>query len=190
MARRIAVYGGSFSPFGGHHQQVVQWLVREGGYDHVMVVPAIAHALKGSMPRYEHRYNMCRLAVQDLVRTGRLPEAAVSASTIEMDLLLEQAAPVRTYELLAEVRRRSPEAGIQFAIGPDILAELDRWARVPDIRRDFGFAHAPGQSMRATQIREMIAAGDEGWVKHVPESVRRYIEMHGLYSRQEQEGVT
>ena len=45
--RRIAVYGGSFNPFGKHHQDIVRWLIEEGGFNTVLVVPSAAHALKG-----------------------------------------------------------------------------------------------------------------------------------------------
>ena len=184
-SKRIAVYGGSFNPFGGHHQDIVRWLAEEGGYDIVIVVPSAAHALKSNLPDFVHRYNITKLGVNDLIFNGRpsLPQTVqVNVSMIEMNMLLQQPAPVRTYELLKEFRKAyNSNDVIHFAIGPDIPGEMDRWANVPEIKEEFGFVHLPIQSMRATKLREMIAMGVTSWHRHVPLMVRRYIEMHGLY---------
>jgi len=189
MGRRIAVYGGSFNPFCDHHADIVRWLVTEGDFNVVIVVPSAAHALKDDLPEYLHRYNMAKLGVNHLRYNGvpSLPfESTVMVSQIEMHMLTKQPAPIRTYELLQELAQGySKEDEIKFAIGPDIPDELHKWARVEDIERDFGFAHLPVQSMRATKLRQMIHDGVDAWKHHVPLPVRRYIEMHGLYRESE-----
>lgn len=182
--RRIAVYGGSFSPFCKHHQEIIRWLVEEGGFPYVIVVPAAAHALKEGLPQYMHRYNMTKLGVNDLLHNGMptLPfGSTVVVSPVEMDMLREQPGPIRTYELLQRIRKGHPEAEIKFAIGPDIPGELDQWANVDKIEAEFGFVELPIQSMRATKLRQMIAEGLRAWRQHVPRMVARYIEMHDLY---------
>ena len=184
MAQRIAVYGGSFNPFCKHHQEIIRWLIEEGAFSYVIVVPAAAHALKGPMLEYMHRCNMTKLGVNDLVHNGMpsLPfKSTVVVSTIEMDMLRERPGPVRTYELLKELRKGHPDAEINFAIGPDIPDEFDQWANVDEIETEFGFVTLPIQSMRATKLRQMIAEGLRAWKQHVPLLVARYIEMHGLY---------
>jgi nicotinic acid mononucleotide adenylyltransferase len=184
MDKKVAVYGGSFNPFGYHHQDIVRWLVEEAGYSKVLVVPAAAHALKSDLPPYMHRYNMAFLGVQELLADGRpsLPFGSmVVVSQIEMDMMRTQPPPVRTYNLLRQIREGYPRHEIKFAIGPDIPDELGQWAHVDKIEEEFGFIHLPIQSMRATKLREMIRDGVESWRRHVPNTVRRYIEMHGLY---------
>jgi nicotinic acid mononucleotide adenylyltransferase len=188
MSKRIAVYGGSFNPFACHHQDIIRWLVEESGYRHILVVPAVAHALKEGLLPYEHRYNMTRLGVDQLMYQAipSLPfETTVVTSSIELDMLRQHPAPIRTYELLCEIRKGHPDAEIKFAIGPDIPGEMDRWANVNKIEAEFGFEHIPIQSMRATKLREMIASGVTAWHRYVPVPVRRYIEMHGLYRETE-----
>lgn len=185
MTQRIAVYGGSFNPFCKHHQEIVRWLVEEAGYNYVIVVPAAAHALKEGLPEYMHRYNMTVLGTNDL-RFNSVPslpwKAAVKVSTIEMDMMRKHAPPIRTYEVLQEFRKIYAEADeIKFAIGPDIPEELGQWANVDKIEAEFGFIETPVQSMRATKLRGMIAAGLRAWKQHVPLPVQRYIEMHNLY---------
>jgi len=184
--RRIAVYGGSFNPFGVHHQDIVRWLVEQGGFMDVIVVPAAAHALKEGLPEFLHRYNMAKLGITEL-QYGRpsLPQAAqVRVSMLEMDMLTRQPAPVRTYELLKELRKGyGSKDEIKFAIGPDIPDEMHKWANVSEIEAEFGFVHLPIQSMRATSLREMIGEGVNAWERHVPHPVRKYIKMHGLYQK-------
>lgn len=185
MTQRIAVYGGSFNPFCRHHQEIIRWLVEDAQYNRVIVVPAAAHALKEDLPEYMHRYNMTVLGVNDLRFNGvpSLPfEATVTVSTIEMDMLRKQAPPVRTYELLKEIRKGyDADTEIKFAIGPDIPEEMGQWANVDKIKAEFGFIETPVQSMRATKLRGMIAAGLHAWEQHVPISVQVYIKRHGLY---------
>lgn len=183
-----AIYGGSFNPFGNHHRDTVRWLLTEGGFDKVVVVPAAAHALKEELPDFMHRYNMATLGVEHLLQNELPPSANVCVSQVEMDMLRRQAPPVRTYHLLQELRRLDGGyADMRFAVGPDIPEELDKWAHVEDIEREFGFVEVPDQAMRSTQIREMIAEGSSRWRDLVPTPVRDYIERHELYQKHEEQ---
>lgn len=186
MSKRIAVYGGSFNPFGNHHQDIIRYLIEDAGFKTVYVVPAAAHALKEDLIEYVHRWNMTKLGVNDLLHNGvpSLPfESDVRVSLLEMDMLREQPPPIRTYDLLKRIRQGQldPNTEIKFAIGPDIPDELHQWAHVDKIEAEFGFAEIPIQSMRATKLREMMREGIDSWKRHVPFMVRRYIEMHQLY---------
>jgi nicotinic acid mononucleotide adenylyltransferase len=187
MARRIAVYGGSFNPFGNHHMDIIRWLAEEEGFRTILVVPAAAHALKDGLLEFMHRYNMAKLGVNHLRYTGMpsLPQHTdARVSMVEMDMLTRQAAPIRTYELLKELAQGyGPDDEIKFAIGPDIPDEMHKWHNVDKIEEEFGFIHLPIQSMRATKLRQMIEEGVTAWHGHVPLPVRRYIERHGLYQK-------
>ena len=128
-----AVYGGSFNPFGNHHQEVIRSLVA-CGYQ-VIVVPAVAHALKPNLLSYHHRYNMAKISVEDLltqmVSNGWSKDVKVKLSNAEVDLLRKQKPPIRTYELLQEIRQNiGPQHTLKFAIGPDIHDEIHKWKNV------------------------------------------------------------
>lgn len=190
--KRIAVYGGSFNPFGRHHQQIIRWLVEnsENTFDFVLVVPAAAHALKPNLPEFVHRYNMTLLGANDLVHNGcpSLPYGKeVLVTEAEMGMLRGQSAPIYTIDLLRRVKETwgrdlgKGEPEIQFAIGPDVPAEFDKWHAVDTIQSEFGFVEVPVFSMRATDLRKMIRAGTSGWEHHVPTPVVNYIRMHDLY---------
>lgn len=94
-----------------------------------------------------------------------------------------QALPGLAHLVLAE-RADSPLAGYL----PPALADWLATART-DRREDLSCApagriwvmHQPLRPESATQVRELIAAGDPGWQARVPAAVARYIAGHGLY---------
>lgn len=189
---RIAVYGGSFNPFGCHHQAVIRWLVTEGDFTVVLVIPSVDHALKHDLIPFHHRYNMAVLGVRDLESqvSSLPPHATVSVLMVEMEMLQRQVGPIYTYDLLCEIRSGLDHAlgnvdEIQFAIGPDIRAEFPKWKHVAEIDREFGFVDIPAdlstQGVRATHIREMVSRQSEAWQSCVPHQVAWYIHAHSLY---------
>ena len=192
MTWRLAAYGGSFNPFGLHHLDIIHYLLDEGGFNEVTVVTSAAHPLKTDLPPYIHRLNMTRLGVAEARESlpKRPHHRHVAAEDLEGDMLQTHPAPIYTLDLLRELRIRHPytQAGrdleIRFAIGPDIREELHRWKAVDEIEREFGFHDIPdisARSLRATDVRQMIAEGVEDWRRHVTPGVAKYIELHNLY---------
>lgn len=176
---KIAVYGGSFNPFGNNHEAAVAWLVER--YDQIWVVPAVAHSDKPYLPSFHHRL---RMAERGCRRFG--PKVLVS--TIEADMLSAYPNPILTYDVLREIeaRLRAPSAPnlylcddfvecIHFAVGEDVVASMDTWDRIDLTRSEFGVVVVPTQMTHATEVRTMIANGDEGWVDLVPPTVAEYI---------------
>ena len=179
MKRRVSLYGGSFSPFGNHHLDVLSHVADTGEFNEIIVVPSIAHALKATTFPYEHRINMATLAMA----YAKLP-VRVTVSMVELYMLQNQPGPILTIQLLRYLRKCSPqntEAAFRFVIGPDIIEELDQWKGVDDIRREFGFLEIPEQGIHAAEIRDLIAQGSPTWKRHIPPPVAEYIEMHQLY---------
>lgn len=183
MTARVAVYGGSFSPFGNHHRDVVHHVAECGEFDEVLVVPTVAHPLKKQQFPYEHRLNMAELAVRD-----EEWEVPVGVSDVERIMLRDNfTAPLFTITVLRALKRYSIQynehesAKYRFIIGPDIREELGQWKNVEDIRREFGFFEAPDMGVHSTEIRQIMADGFPGWKDHVPTLVAGYIETHGLY---------
>lgn len=184
--RRIAVYGGTFNPFGNQHLDALRMVAESGIFDSIIVVPSVAHPLKDSsevLP-FEHRYNMTVLGVQ--ARHDAIPSfparISISVSMAEIDILREQAGPVYTYRLLKHLQQSHyDEAKIMFVIGPDIFPELPKWKYVKEIRRDFGFYEIPNVGIHSTGIRDMLSRGVPTWTRYVPPLVSQYIKNHQLY---------
>lgn len=176
---KVAVYGGSFNPFGKNHEAAVAWLVEQ--YDQVWVVPAVAHSDKPYLPSYHHRLRMTE-------RGCRRFGAKVIVSTIEADMLSAYPNPILTYDVLREIEARLRGPGtpcslegddfiecIHFAVGEDVRDSMDTWDRIELTRTEFGVVIVPTQPAHATEVRTMIASGDENWVELVPPAVVEYI---------------
>lgn len=176
--KTLAVFGTSSNPFCHHHGRCVRWLLEEAKYDHVLVVPSAAHALKTDLPPFEHRLALAALGVASLADlAGR-----VEVTSIERDLAAS-GGPVFAYALLLAVRERWGNRfdSIHFSIGPDIPAELHRWRHVPEIEREFGFVHTPSFGAHATEVRRRLAIGDQQWRELVSTPVADYLDQHGIY---------
>lgn len=182
---KVAVYGGSFNPFGKNHEAVVAWLVER--YDQVWVVPAVAHSDKPYLPSFHHRL---RMAERGCKHFGR----KVVVSTIEADMLSVYPNPILTYDVLCEIEARVRAASfgtidfdcdhvdsgfivecIHFAVGEDVLDSMDSWDRIDLTRSEFGVVVVPTQMTHATEVRALIANGDESWAELVPPTVAEYI---------------
>ena len=179
MIYRVAVYGGSFSPTTNTHLGVLKYVADTGEFDKIIMVPSISHALKTTSFPYEHRVNMATLAVKHAKLGVR-----VDVSMVELSMLLHQAGPIYTIQLLRWLQAASPEneeMRFRFIVGPDIIEDLDQWKYVDEIRTEFGFLGVPDLGVHASEIREIMADGFPGWKEHVCAPVVEYIEMHGLY---------
>jgi len=183
---KVAVYGGSFNPFGNHHLDVIRHLAESGEFQHVIVVPSAAHALKTGILPFEHRFNMTVVGVESrYYECPSFPEkVTISVAIDELHMLRSQPGPIFTIQLLRHYRKRDlpgKENDYRFVIGPDILDELDRWEYVNEIREEFGFYQVPMMGIHSQAIREMIGNGVSTWSRHVPTQVAAYIKMHSLY---------
>ncbi len=182
-APRIAVFGGSFNPPHVAHQMVALYVVETQPVDHLLVVPCFRHPFDKALLPFEERFEMCRLAMAPL-------GPRVSVSTVEKEIGGEAS---RTYDTLVALGGRFPGASFRLVIGADILPELDKWYRWPEVERmapplvvgRAGHALPEGArvelpAISSTEIRERLSRGEsvEGLV---PRSVSEYISRRGLY---------
>lgn len=178
----IAVYGGSFDPPHVGHFLVASWVASSTGIDEVLIVPTAHHSLgKEASASHAHRVAMCELLAE------RVPGTRVSA--VEIDL----PSPSRTLPLLHAIHAAHPDSHLRLVVGADIAGETHRWHRWDEVVRmappiwvgRAGYPHPPGAvidfpNVSSTEIRQRLALGKsvEGLV---PDAVRDYIELHGLY---------
>lgn len=182
MVLATAVYGGSFDPFGKHHEAVISWLVAES-YQKIIVVPSAKHPLKNSLSPFHHRMAMATLGVKDL----RTKKTLITVSDIEKTLSSRNNSPLYTYNLLVALKQKHKQP-LKFAVGPDVVKEFARWRFVDQIQQEFGFIYLPENPcqdtfrlIRSTEIRQRIKAKDPTWKKYVSPSVGDYITKHKLY---------
>lgn len=174
--RRCTVYGGSFDPVHFGHLSLVERAIALG-YE-VIMVPAFRHAFGKQSAPFEHRVQMCVLALQ----ACQLQEQA-RVCTIERSLAQTSTAPVYTYDVLCRLRDKLGHAPC-LLVGPDIAAEWQRWYRHAEIDREFGRLSLPlTHAIRSTDIRQRLRAGEPpgSLCALIPEPVAAYIAAHGLY---------
>lgn len=190
MSPLLGLLGGSFDPVHHGHLILARDAVETLGLDGLRFVPAARNPFKpaGNDAPAELRLAMLRAAVADE------PGFAVD------DGELRRPPPSYTFDTVADVARRFPEARLVLLVGEDNVPGLPSWHRWEELRaaveivvfrRGLG-GMAGGDSwpfrtltarrldVSATEIRNRVAAGRS--IRYlVPEVVREIIAAHGLY---------
>ena len=173
--RLNAVYGGSFDPIHAGHVSMVRRAVHLG-YQ-VIVVPAFRHAFGKQSAPFEHRINMCRLALEDALK------AQCRVCDIERSLATDDGEPVYTYDVLHHFKNRLQQP-VSLLVGPDIAGEWQRWHRHADIDREFGRLSLPAtHAVRSSEIRQHLRLGPPAVAlgDMLPQAVAKYMAEEGLY---------
>ncbi len=193
MTQSIAVYGGSFSPPGLHHRQIVEHLAEQ--FDRVIVVPC---GPRPDKPSNDDLAPIYRAAMTDIAFAG-MPR-------VEVDLFdLEQATFTRTHDLQ---RRYESRGEVWHVVGGDLISGGRKgesfihrhWQHGPELWKALRFAvvERGHQSLAAEDLppqhrlfrtgldgssyalRERLFRG-EPIDALVPPRIASYIERHGLY---------
>ncbi|CAE7554370.1 nadD [Symbiodinium sp. CCMP2456] len=145
--RRVAIYGGAFDPPTNSHLTCAAEIVHSGCADEVWLVPCGPRPDKPKLktPAID-RYCMCQIAVNTVFS----PDFPVKVS--DVDIGKKMAA--FTYDLLVELKERSPSTEFAFVIGSDWLQ--------------------PG-----TNLAEWTSLNPE-WKEGMPEAQREIVTGHKL----------
>lgn len=187
---RIGIYGGTFDPVHTGHLILARDAVELLGLARLIFVPAAISPHKlGRAPGASgaDRLAMLRAAVAD--------ESAFEVDALELD----RPGPSYTFDTVAALQARWPDAEWHYLIGADNVPDLTTWHRVEELRARVRFtvfhrrapdAVIPGTEglptlrrvvdLSSTEIRNRVASGLS--IRYlVPESVREIIEARGLY---------
>jgi nicotinate (nicotinamide) nucleotide adenylyltransferase len=127
----LLVFGTSADPIHAGHVHLVTGAVRAlqargEQVAEVMLMPVFRHhnlqdMVKRSLPlTFEHRFDLCRLAADEIFRELGQPELKISVSRLEEELARRTNRPNFTSETLASLRQSiSPGLKIAFLIGVD-----------------------------------------------------------------------
>ena len=187
--RRICLFGGTFDPIHNAHIRIASEAQRRFALDRVIFVPAAnpPHKDTVGLTSFEHRFEMVQLAceVNPSFWVSRLEEGKARSFTVE------------TLERFR--KQMTPRDDLYFLIGADAFDELQTWHRWRDVVAitKFIVATRPGEDYRippdarvlrldgldlpvaSTSIRARLAAREP--TPELPDSVRQFIEKHGLY---------
>lgn len=117
MSDTVAVFGGSFDPPHIAHTLVASYVLSAHAIDRVLVIPCEHHPFNKRLAAFEHRLEMCKLAMADLRR--------VDVS----DIARELGGSGRTLELLEALDAARPGTRWRLVIGTDLLNETSSWHR-------------------------------------------------------------
>jgi nicotinate-nucleotide adenylyltransferase len=195
---RIGILGGTFNPPHFGHLICAQEAYVALQLDAVTLMPARIppHKPVEDEPGPDHRYELCRLAVEG---DQRMTVA---------DLELKRSGMSYTIDTLDQLRTRDPDSELFLIVGGDVAAGLPRWrepervldvatlavakrggtprAEVQDALAGLGGAERtryfpmPRIGISSTEIRRRVGIGEP--IRYlVPDAVAGYIEREGLY---------
>lgn len=203
---KIAIFGGSFNPVHNEHVNIVKAAKRLLGFDKIIVIPSFTAPDKSySMTaRAKERLAMCRLAF-----------AGIDGVEVS-DLEVARGGISYTYVTCRRLKKQYPQDDLYFIIGADRLKDFRLWREPEEIlkcvtlavcarenaaevkdevkkfnmrfKRDAVTFDYVGGAVSSTKIRTLAALGED-FSAYVPESVKKYILSHKLYSMPEVSGV-
>lgn len=189
----IGLLGGSFNPPHLCHLLASIWLLEGGVFSQVWWLPVHVHAFckDRELAPFEDRVAMC-----EAVAAGY---DGIRVDPIEADLGPRS----YTIDTVGALRARHPGTGFGWIVGSDLLAELPRWHRWDELRRELTFhvigrggteAAAPPEGrfvvhplrlpdLSSTAVREMLRRGDLDRARGcVPRAVAAWLAAHpGMY---------
>ena len=192
----IGLFGGSFDPPHLCHLLISLYVQRCLGIEEVWWVPCARHAFGKRAASFEHRVAMCERAVQGV--------SGLSVSSIERSF----EGPSYTIDTLNALQEQHPELHFRWIVGSDLLGELPRWQRWPELaeRLEFivvergpagrdvppeGHFHRlplPFPDLSSTTVRGALAAG-ESVRGLVDDAVRSYLDEHTEFYGVESDGL-
>lgn len=183
-SREVGILGGSFNPPHVAHIMAAYWVLATEGVGEVWLTPSFKHPFGKQLAPFEHRVEMCRLAVA--------PVRGAHVCTVERELA-EDPLVGRTVRVLELLRSKHPTLRFALVVGSDVLGETDkwyRWDRVQELARIIvvgrcGHATASDRALTlpevsSTSIRESLRRGEDVSA-FVPKRVLDFIVDQGLY---------
>jgi len=182
------VFGGTFDPPHLGHVLACLWALESGAVDRVMVIPVGRHPFgKKSDASFEHRMEMCRLAVRRL-----------GGDVIISDIEGRRQGTSYMVETLEILHRENPGASFRLLAGSDVAKDLPKWKRadrvmelaplleIPRPLPGERFDQRPGAlpPISSTEVREALSSGDSVEL-FLSKSVRDYIGAQQLYRNSE-----
>lgn len=125
---KIGIFGGSFNPIHKGHIKIVEFVLKKLNLDKIIIIPLGIPALKKiEFEDKIHRYNMCNLAFEDLIKSNK-----IEVSKIELD----DDTISYTYDTLLKIKNKYPNDKIYEIIGEDSAMRLYEWKNYKDILKE------------------------------------------------------
>lgn len=131
--KRIAIFGGAFSPPHIGHASVVEAVARLFPCDQVWLMPSADRHDKTISVSAEHRIRMLELLIDELFAASPTP---VTVSRLEVD----RPALTLTYDTFKELQQRHPDTEFHFIVSSELLpAMVTTWERGKELWNQAAF---------------------------------------------------
>jgi nicotinate-nucleotide adenylyltransferase len=202
----IGIIGGSFNPPTYAHLQLGVFAFNQFSLYRILLVPCSVSGFKGNvvMEDQYHRYNMTVLSSEGLD----------GFEVLDVDLF--KGSNIYAYESINQIKILYPEANLYYIAGSDSIASVGMWKNPTAFVDDLHFVIAnrestfmqeaigvlrhlgvneerineldyPMNNVSSTVVRKRLAGG-LGCDCLTPQSVLRYISVHGLYEKEDESG--
>lgn len=179
MSLKIAIFGGSFNPVHLAHEEVVQYLLDQHGFDKVIVVPSFDHPFGKNLAPFSHRLAMCQLVFEK-------DKERVIVSDVESRL---GSGPTFSFDMVTALKKEFIRADLSLVVGSDCQNELSKWYRIEELKNIVslvfvprpGFEASPFSNISSSEIRQHIE-NNQPITALVHPKVEAYIQRNNLYS--------
>ena len=155
MARKTAIYSGSFNPLHIGHLAIIKYMIEEAGFDMVYLIVSPKNPLKDgiSSSTGADRY---KAAVEAVNRH-------FTERVLVDDIELNMPEPHYTIRTLEALKEREPESGFTFVMGADNLADIRRWKDYRRILKEYGVAVYPREGHDLDEVKADLLQEDSSY---------------------------
>lgn len=180
------IFGGTFDPPHMSHVLACHYVLETTDIDIIYVIPCFKHPFGKTVSTFEHRLEMCKLAMQRLI-----PDVVV------MDIEAKRGGVSYTIDTINELHERFPDDELLLIIGSDLLEEMHDWKNFDEIIQSATLHIIPRlmdesrphlsnpekfflPDISSTMVRRKLH-DKERVDLFLPQSVINYIQQHNLY---------
>ena len=180
------IFGGTFDPTHLSHVLACHYVLETSDINIIYVVPCLKHPFGKTVTAFEHRLEMCRLAMQRLE-----PDVQV------LDIEGKRGGVSYTIDTVHELRECFPDDELLLIIGSDLLKEMHDWKNFDEIIHIAPLYIIPRlmdesrpeltnpekfflPDISSTMVRKKLH-NKESIEQYLPQSVIKYIHQHNLY---------
>ncbi|MEC1640670.1 nicotinate-nucleotide adenylyltransferase [Schinkia azotoformans] len=188
---KVGILGGTFDPPHNGHLIIAQEVLSSLQLNEVWFMPTNTPPHKAdAKSRGEDRLEMVKLAIAD--------NECFKLQPIEF----ERSGPSYTYDTIAILKEKYPNAEFYFIIGADMVEYLPKWYRIDELVHDVHFVgvkrpkfkivsrynvievEVPQFDMSSSELRRRFK-NNQNTKYFLPDAVREYIEEKNLYGSSE-----
>lgn len=169
---KILIFPGAFNPPHNGHIGAVEKALRQNSFDEIWIIPSGNREDKEITTDYKDRREMGKLFVEELQGKISIPVKLVS---VELDDVQKRGTRVT----LEKIKTQSG-AEVTQLIGSDAYENISLLEKEKD---KFLIIGREINAISSTQIRHMIATGDETYKELIPSLIATYIDTRGLYRK-------